>query len=87
VAAHMLASLNVGSVRLLTNNPQKVRQLAELGVTVSARVPLVIPPNEHNRFYLATKAVRSGHFMDVDGKPHLPEQDEPVIVGEGGAVL
>jgi len=84
VAAHMLASLNVGSIRLLTNNPEKVRQLSELGVVVSSRVPLVIPPNDHNRFYLATKAARSGHFIDLDGKTHLPEQDEPMIVAEPG---
>jgi len=80
VAAHMLASLNIGSVRLLTNNQDKVRQLEELGIVVSARVPHVIPPNEHNRFYLQTKAIRSGHFIDFKGKPHLHEQGEPVFV-------
>jgi len=80
VAAHMLASLNIESIRLLTNNPDKIRQLEQHGIAVSARVPHVIPPNEHNRFYLQTKALRSGHFIDFMGKPHLPEQDEPVLV-------
>jgi GTP cyclohydrolase II len=80
VAAHMLASLNIESVRLLTNNPDKIRQLEEHGIVVSARVPHVIPPNAHNRFYLQTKAVRSGHFIDFKGKPHLHEQGEPVLV-------
>jgi GTP cyclohydrolase II len=80
VAAHMLASLNVASVRLITNNPNKMRQLAEYGVQVTGRTPLVIPPNEHNRFYLETKA-RAGHYIDLDGKPHLPEQDDPIVVG------
>jgi len=80
VAAHMLASLNVGSIRLMTNNPNKVRQLEQLGVKVSDRIPHVIPATEWNRFYLETKAARSGHAMEFEGKAHLPEQDDPVIV-------
>lgn len=79
-AAHMLASLNVCSVRLMTNNPDKIRQLEQHGIPVSARIPLVMPPNPYNRFYLRTKALRSGHYIDPEGKPHLPEQDEPVLV-------
>jgi GTP cyclohydrolase II len=84
VAAHMLASLNVGSVRLLTNNPNKIRQLTQHGVRVTGRIPHVIPATDHNRFYLQTKASRSGHHLDFEGKPHLPEQDDPVIL-EGSA--
>jgi GTP cyclohydrolase II len=80
VAAHMIASLNVESIELLTNNPNKVQQLVAHGIDVSGRVPHVIPPNDHNRFYLRTKALRSGHAIDLDGKAHLPEQDEPVFV-------
>jgi GTP cyclohydrolase II len=80
VAAHMLASLNVGSIRLMTNNPSKIRQLEQLGVKVSDRIPHVIPATEWNRFYLETKAVRSGHAIEFEGKVHLPEQDDPVIV-------
>ena len=73
VAAHMLASLTVRSVRLLTNNPRKVDELQKYGMPVDGRVPHVIPANEHNRFYLQTKANRSGHFLD---------QDDPVVVEE-----
>ncbi len=80
VAAHMLASLTVRSVRLLTNNPRKTEQLERYGTRVAGRVPHVIPANEHNRFYLETKAARSGHFIDFSGKPHLVEQDDPVVV-------
>jgi len=80
VAAHMLASLNVGSIRLMTNNPKKVEELEKLGVEVSARIPHVIPANEWNRFYLETKARRSGHQIEFEGKPHLLEQNDPVIV-------
>jgi GTP cyclohydrolase II len=86
VAAHMLASLTVRSVRLLTNNPKKVDELTKNGITVAGRVPHVIPANEHNRFYLETKANRSGHFIDFEGKPHVPEQDDPVVVEERNPV-
>jgi GTP cyclohydrolase II len=80
VAAHMLSALGVRSVRLMTNNPKKIEQLGHYGVTVSGRVPHVLPPNGHNRFYLETKANRSGHFIDLTGRPHLEEQREPVVV-------
>ena len=80
VAAHMLASLNIGSIRLMTNNPRKIAELERLGVQVGERIPHVIPATEWNRFYLETKATRSGHQIEFEGKPHLPEQDDPVIV-------
>ncbi|WP_437739253.1 GTP cyclohydrolase II [Sorangium sp. So ce302] len=80
VAAHMLRSLNVRSIELITNNPNKVQQLTQYGVSVAGRIPHVIPPNDHNRFYLETKAKRSGHFIDTWGKPHLVEQSDPVVV-------
>jgi len=80
VAAHMLRSLDVSSVRLITNNPNKESQLTQYGIHVSGRIPHVIPPNEHNRFYLETKAKRSGHYIDPAGKPHLVEQSDAVLV-------
>jgi GTP cyclohydrolase II len=80
IAAHMLASFNVSSVQLMTNNPDKIKQLEQLGIRVATRIPLVMRPNEHNRFYLETKASRSGHYIDSDGKQHLLEQGEPVVV-------
>jgi GTP cyclohydrolase II len=80
IAAHMIRSLEVGSVRLMTNNPDKIAQLVEHGVQVNGRIPHVIPPNEHNRFYLETKADRSGHWIDFKGKVHLQEQSDPVVV-------
>lgn len=83
IAAHMLHSLRVRSIRLLTNNPKKVDELERLGVKIAGREPHVIPPNEFNRFYLETKRDKSGHFLDSLGKPHLPEQGEAVQL-EGG---
>lgn len=81
-AAHMLHSLKVRSIQLMTNNPRKISELESYGVKITGRIPLIIPPNEHNRFYLETKAERSGHMLDDYGKEHLLEQmDRPVIVG------
>jgi len=76
----MIKSLNVRSVCLMTNNPKKIAELTRYGIEVTGRVPHVIPPNEHNRFYLETKASRSGHWIDFSGKPHLEEQSDPVLV-------
>jgi len=84
IAAHMIRSLTVRSVLLMTNNPSKIRQLTQHGVDVRGRSPHVIPPNEYNRFYLETKASRSGHWIDFAGRPRLPEQSDPVVV-EGAA--
>lgn len=82
VAAHMLMSLQVNSVRLITNNPKKISQLTDYGIQVSDRIPHVMQPNEHNRFYLETKASKSGHLIDVLGHEHLQEQsDEPFLDG------
>jgi len=80
VAAHMIHSLTVRSIQLMTNNPAKIVQLTQHGIKVSGRIPHIIPPNPHNRFYLETKAARSGHWIDFSGKPHLQEQSDPPLV-------
>ena len=80
IAAHMIFSLSVRSVRLMTNNPAKIDRLQQLGVNVTGRIPHIMPPNPHNRFYLETKACRFGHWIDFAGKTHLPEQSEPVLL-------
>ena len=67
VAASMLRELDVASVCLMTNNPDKVAQLQELGIAVTKRIPHEMPPNPHNCRYLATKAVRSGHLLTLVG--------------------
>ena len=82
VAAHMLMSLKIGSVRLMTNNPKKINQLTQYGIQVDGRIPHVMEPNEYNRFYLETKAAKSGHLIDFRGREHLPEQsDRPIMEG------
>lgn len=61
-AAEILSDLGLRSVRLLTNNPDKVAQLEAHGVAVSERVPLYVGLNEQNASYLATKQQRMGHL-------------------------
>ncbi len=85
VAAHMLMSLKINSVQLITNNPKKIQQLTEYGIKVSGRIPHIMQPNEHNLFYLQTKAAKSGHWIDFSGKEHLEEQaDRPIVQGMSG---
>ena len=65
-AAAMLRQLGIVRVRLLTNNPAKIAQLERYGIEVAGRVPHIFAANVHNRGYLLTKAVRSGHMLEVD---------------------
>ncbi|HWA42050.1 MAG TPA: GTP cyclohydrolase II [Hypericibacter adhaerens] len=62
-AAEMLRRLGFKTVRLMTNNPDKVAGLERLGIAVAERVPLVIPANRFNRDYLTTKARKFGHMF------------------------
>lgn len=56
----------VKKVKLITNNPDKIQKIEELGVRVMQRVPLVIPSNQYNKQYLDTKRVRFGHLPAHD---------------------
>jgi GTP cyclohydrolase II len=62
-AAEMLRQLGHTSVRLLTNNPDKMSGLAQCGIRVIERVPHIFPSNQHNTQYLVTKARRLGHMF------------------------
>ena len=62
-AAEMLRQLGFTSVRLLTNNPEKMDALERYGIHIVERVPHVFPANGHNERYLRTKATRSGHLL------------------------
>lgn len=88
VAAHMLMSLKIESIQLMTNNPKKINQLKQYGIQVNGRIPHIMEPNEYNRFYLETKAAKSGHMIDFFGKEHLPEQsDYPIVEGMSEAQI
>ena len=63
VGAAILLQLGFKRVRLLTNNPAKVRLLRERGITVEERLPLVAGRNRFNDAYLSVKAAKSGHIL------------------------
>jgi len=62
-AATMLTRMGIKRVRLMTNNPQKIAQLARYGIEVAERVAHSFPANGHNENYLRTKAERAGHLL------------------------
>lgn len=63
LAASILDDLGVKSVRLLTNNPEKITALQAEGINVAARVPLIIATNAENQGYMITKAKRMDHLL------------------------
>lgn len=63
IAAHILDTLKITSVKLMTNNPKKIADLKRHGVTVTDRIPLIIPPNQYDRSYLETKQFKAGHLL------------------------
>lgn len=71
VAGGILADLGPRSVRVMTNNPQKLDALRELGIQVNDRVPLETEVTLENADYLRAKAMRLNHFLDVgrNGRP------------------
>ena len=66
-AAAILQHLGLRQVRLLTNNPAKLRALELHGIAVVERVPIEIRPNSANQQYLQTKAMRMGHLLARNG--------------------
>lgn len=60
----MCEHLEIGAVKLMTNNPRKVKAMQDVGVDVVERIPLRTGNNPHNAHYLATKAGKLGHLFD-----------------------
>jgi 3,4-dihydroxy 2-butanone 4-phosphate synthase/GTP cyclohydrolase II len=86
IGAQILADLGLTSIRILTNNPKKIRGLEGYGLSVSDQIPIVHAPNPHNEAYLRAKRDRLGHSLHHQGLP-LDEQmvhDEQVHDREAG---
>ena len=64
IGAQILRDLGVKSLRLLTNNPDKVYQLGEFGMEISERVAIQVEATTHDLFYLKTKQKRMGHILE-----------------------
>jgi 3,4-dihydroxy 2-butanone 4-phosphate synthase/GTP cyclohydrolase II len=73
IGAQILNDLGLSSIRILTNNPKKIRGLEGYGLSVTEQVPIEHLPNPHNEAYMRAKAERMGHTLhhqgvDVDGE-------------------
>lgn len=69
VAAGILRDLGVRSIQLLTNNPEKITRLEELGVVISKRIPVESTVHSDNAQYLFTKAMRMNHLLNLEALP------------------
>ena len=65
IAVDILDYLGIKSVKLLTNNPDKVEQLSSLGINIVDREPIKIKPHKENKHYLQTKKIKFNHFLDI----------------------
>lgn len=65
VGAQILRDLGVHRMRLLTNNPRKIRGLDGYGLKVEERVPIQMPEHPHNKRYLSTKQAKLGHLLHL----------------------
>jgi len=78
IGAQILVDLGLTSIRILTNNPKKIRGLEGYGLRVTDQVPIEHLPNPHNQAYLRTKAEKMGHVLHHQGL----NLDEEMLVAE-----
>lgn len=63
IAASMLSSIGLHSVKLMTNNPKKIDAFTKYGIEVSQRIPVVVSADEYSKSYLETKKTKLGHLL------------------------
>ena len=66
IAYQILKFLGIEALRLLTNNPLKIKAIERFGITITERIPLEIMPTQENRNYLKTKKNKLGHLLSID---------------------
>ena len=66
IGAQILRNLEIKSLELLTNNPDKIYQLEDYGMEIIRRIPIEIEANKYDRFYLKTKQERMGHLLNIE---------------------
>lgn len=66
IGAQILADLGVKKVRLMTNNPRKIKGLTGYGIEIVERVPIQMNHNERNEYYLKTKKQKLGHMLSFE---------------------
>jgi len=87
MAKKVLDDLNIKQVRILTNNPIKVSELAKLGIEITERIPLVTKPNKHNQRYFITKRDKFNHSFTKQLQPyfyqfHVETSDQVTDIGK-----
>jgi 3,4-dihydroxy 2-butanone 4-phosphate synthase/GTP cyclohydrolase II len=75
IGANIMRGIGLGKVRLISNNPVKRAGLEGYGISIVETIPLVIPSNPYNSFYLETKATKMGHSMSRYKTPLKGEND------------
>jgi len=75
IGANIMRGIGLGKVRLISNNPVKRAGLEGYGISIVETIPLVIPSNPYNSFYLETKATKMGHSMSCYKTPIKGEND------------
>jgi 3,4-dihydroxy 2-butanone 4-phosphate synthase/GTP cyclohydrolase II len=90
IGAQILVDLGLSSIRILTNNPKKIRGLEGYGLSVTAQLPIEHAPNPHNQEYMRTKAQRMGHTLhhqglNLDAEMLRSERDHDREQEQGGS--
>ncbi|HPI30573.1 MAG TPA: bifunctional 3,4-dihydroxy-2-butanone-4-phosphate synthase/GTP cyclohydrolase II [Bacteroidales bacterium] len=66
IGAQIIRNMGAGKIKLITNNPRKKSGLMGYGIEIVENIPIVIKPNQYNKYYLKTKQDKMGHILNID---------------------